>query len=66
MTSDNPTKTVIVLRSISEATCDHCGHRIAQHMAESEHPDLPGMMPCEVAGCECVDFHCLAPNGVPS
>lgn len=45
------------LRSITLVTCARCAHRVIEHMAEGEHPDLPGMMPCEVPGCECVDFH---------
>ena len=50
----------MTLGSITEARCARCGHPIDTHMAEDEHPELPGMMPCEAPGCECVDFHrCL-------
>ena len=45
------------LSSIIRATCARCTHLVTGHMAEGDHPDLPGMMPCESPGCECVDFH---------
>ena len=64
MAEHNPTKAApyqpridpLAIR-ITEVACVRCGHRVIEHMAEGEHPDLPGKMPCEVAGCECVDFH---------
>lgn len=44
------------MRRITDVRCARCDHAITEHLAEGEHPELPGM-PCVEDGCECVDFH---------
>jgi len=48
--------------SITEVRCVRCGHLITEHGAVGDRPDIDlEYMPCEVPGCECVDFHfCLS------